>query len=47
MDTIFTLGDSSDTDNKINLDDLYEKKNNMILTLYRHTIEFLIAYTQK
>ena len=26
MDTIFTLGDSSDTDNKINLDDLYEKK---------------------
>ena len=26
MDTIFTLGDSSDTDNKINLDELYEKK---------------------
>ena len=26
MDTIFTLGDSSETDNKINLDDLYEKK---------------------
>lgn len=26
MDTIFTLGDSSETDNKINLDELYEKK---------------------
>jgi len=26
MDTIFTLGDASDTDSKINLDELYEKK---------------------
>ena len=26
MDTIFTLGDSSDTNSKLNLDELYEKK---------------------
>ena len=26
MDTIFTLGDSSDTNTKLNLDELYEKK---------------------
>ena len=30
METIFTLGDETDDELKVNLDDLYEKKNNMI-----------------
>ena len=30
MDTIFTLGDETPDDIRVNLDDLYEKKNKII-----------------
>lgn len=40
MDTIFTLGDTPEGNVKINLDELYERKNNMTLTQLQHIIEF-------
>ena len=39
MDTIFTLGDSTDINSKLNLDELYEKKQ-------QHDLHTISIYTK-